>query len=146
MQYTTLFLTALLGLASAAPAAEPRADVPKDITIQSVKYAGSGCPAGSVASTLSNDKTLLTLAFDTYVAQSGQGIKTAENRKNCNLILQLKYPSGYQYSLFTADYRGFASIGAGSTGTVKSTYFFSGDQSQVSDNPPPLNNNYRSEN
>ncbi|EON65871.1 hypothetical protein W97_05113, partial [Coniosporium apollinis CBS 100218] len=55
-----------------------------------------------------------------------------ENRKNYQLTLKLKYPHGFQYSIFTADYCGFAAIKKGSTGTCKSTYYFSGMQQQAS--------------
>lgn len=135
MRFTAVALVALLGLAAAAPVADPEPQlVPsgEDIRIESINYAGTGCPAGSVATSLTDDKTLLTLAFDKYTAQSGPHIQPVENRKNCQLTLKLKYPHGFQYSIFTADYRGFAAIKKGSTGTCKSTYYFSGMQQQVS--------------
>lgn len=36
------------------------------------------------------------------------------------------------YSIFSADYRGYASLEEGVTGTAQSTYYFSGQQEQVS--------------
>ena len=122
-------LLALLGIAAAIPVAQ--SDPPTGVTIESIAYAGTGCPAGSVAGTLTDSKNLLALAFDKFVAQSGPGIPTAENRKACVLTIKLKYPSGYQYSLFTADYRGFAAIASGSTGTAKASYYFSSTNLQV---------------
>ena len=134
MRCTAILLGALMSLAAAAPAAEPEPQFVtkgKDITIQSLNYAGTGCPAGSVAPTLSDDKTLLTLGFDKYVAQSGPNSPASDQRKNCQLTLKLRYPNGLQYSIFTADYRGYASLRKGSTGTCKSTYYFGGSQQQV---------------
>ena len=128
MLLTSVILT-LLGIAAAVPMAQ--SDPPAGITIESITYAGSGCPAGSVAGTLTDSRTLLTLAFDSFIAQSGPNIPASENRKNCLATLKLKYPSGYQYSLFTADYRGFAAIASGSTGICKSSYYFSATNLQV---------------
>jgi hypothetical protein len=45
--------------------------------------------------------------------------------------LKLKYPSGFQYSIFGADYRGYVSLEKGVKGTVQSTYYFSGQSNQV---------------
>jgi hypothetical protein len=134
MYITVVVLGALLGLAASAPTAGPDPQaVPnnQDIQIESLNYAGSGCPANSVAPSLSDDRTLLTLAFDKYIAQSGHNIPPTDNRKNCQLTLKLRYPAGFQYSVFTADYRGYASIKANATGTCKTTYYFSGSQQQV---------------
>ena len=40
--------------------------------------------------------------------------------------IHLQYPSGFQYSVFNADYRGYAALDANVTGTQQSTYYFSG--------------------
>lgn len=87
---------------------------------------------GSVAGQLASDQSTLTLAYDRFVAQAGSGIQPAENRKNCQLNVKLTYPSGWQFSVFKADYRGYASIPSGATGTCKATYYFSGENKQVS--------------
>jgi hypothetical protein len=103
-----------------------------EVTIKSIAFAGSGCPAGSVAGQLSSDLTTLTLLYDKFVAQAGKGITPSEYRKNCQLNIKLEYPSGWQFSIFKADYRGYAQIPKGDTGTCKATYYFSGDSSQIS--------------
>ena len=131
MKLTLTAFTTFLGLAIATPIIQASSAAPSGVTIESISYAGTGCSAGTVAGTFTDDKSLLTLAFDSYVAQSGPSIQTSESRKNCLLTLKLKYPSGYQYSIFTADYRGFAAISSGSTGICKSTYYFSSQSLQV---------------
>lgn len=67
-----------------------------------------------------------TLISDEYVASIGPGVPITENRKNCQLDINLQYPSGFQYSVFNADYRGYAALDANVTGTQQSTYYFSG--------------------
>ena len=102
-----------------------------DVSITGVAFAGSGCPAGSVAGQLSGDSTTLTVLYDSFVSQAGPGVKVSEYRKNCQLNVKLKYPQGWQFSVFKADYRGYAQIPQGDTGTCKATYYFSGDSKQV---------------
>lgn len=45
--------------------------------------------------------------------------------------MKLKYPAGFQYSIFGADFRGYASLEKGVQGVSQSTYYFSGQQNQV---------------
>jgi hypothetical protein len=84
-----------------------------------------------VASALSSDAQTITLLYDSFVAQSGAGIQPSEARKNCQLNVQLALPQGWQFSVFKADYRGYAYLQAGDSGVVKATYYFSGDSTQV---------------
>jgi hypothetical protein len=74
----------------------------------------------------------MTLIFDSYVASMGKGVAITESRKNCQLNIDLLYPSGFQYSVFSADYRGYVALDKGVTGTQKSTYYFSGYTQQSS--------------
>lgn len=110
-----------------------------------VTYGGTGCPAGTVASVISSDRTTMTLIFDSYVASLGPGVAVTENRKNCQLNIDLLYPSGFQFSLLSADYRGYGALDAGVNGTQKSTYYFSGQTAQTStetDFVGPMNTDY----
>ena len=107
---------------------------------------GSGCPLGSVSGALSTDKTTLTLLYSTFTAQTGPGIPPADSRKFCQIPIKVKYPQGWQFSVFKADYRGYASLPKkGVKGTCKATYYFGGDSKQVSTShtlPNPYNDNY----
>ncbi|KAF1978877.1 hypothetical protein BU23DRAFT_524477 [Bimuria novae-zelandiae CBS 107.79] len=102
------------------------------VTIRGVTYGGTGCPQNSLSYQLSSDKTLITLIFDSYIASIGPGISVTEQRKNCQINVDIQYPGGFQYSVLSADYRGYASIQKGVTGTLKSTYYFSGQTDQSS--------------
>lgn len=73
----------------------------------------------------------MTLIFDQYVASMGKGISITESRKNCQLNIDLLYPAGFQYSIFSADYRGYVALDKGVNGTQKSIYYFSGQTAQV---------------
>jgi len=101
------------------------------VTIRGVSYGGTGCPQGSMSSQISSDRTIVTLIFDSYIASIGPGISVTEQRKNCQLNVDINYPGGFQYSVLSADYRGYSSIQKGVSGTLKSTYYFSGQTAQV---------------
>lgn len=73
----------------------------------------------------------MTLIYDAYVASIGPGVAVTEKRKNCQLNVDLYYPGGFQFSIFSADYRGYAALDKSVTGTQRSTYYFSGQTNQV---------------
>ncbi|KAI5783203.1 secreted protein [Peziza echinospora] len=144
MQYSlTSSLVALSTLALsafAAPVAEPQVGIifpptgpfpdPGSVFIKNVKYAGTGCPAGTVAVSSSDDKTNVVLAFDSYVASIGPDVAPADNRKNCLINFNIEYPSGWSYTIYSTDYRGYVNIDPKVTALQKSTYYFSSTPGQ----------------
>lgn len=136
--YTSLIapIVLLAGLVASAPA-DPKPS-PHEIHIEGIAYAGSGCPAGSVAGQISSDKTYITLLYDKFIAESGKTVSASKNRKNCQLNVKLHFPQGWQFSVFKADYRGYAQVPKGITGVCKATYYFSGDSRQVRHTLSPL--------
>jgi hypothetical protein len=92
------YLLAAVPLAVASPV--PSGDL-INIPSPGVSYAGSGCNAGTVASVLSSDKSTLTLLYDSFVAQAGEGLSPSEYRKNCQLNVGLKYPQGCKWPIAT---------------------------------------------
>jgi Domain of unknown function (DUF4360) len=101
------------------------ADVPTQVTIQQTGYSGNGCPAGTVSTLLSADKTVVTFGFDSFQATIGPGANPANKQKNCQLHLDLRYPSGYQLSIMTATYHGYVRLDQGVTANFISSYYFS---------------------
>lgn len=108
------------------------ADAPDNVYVRSIAYAGSGCPAGSVAENISPDLKAFTLLFDNYIAEVGPGIPAREKRKNCQINVDLAFPQGWSYTIFTVDYRGFMSLEARVTGLQKSSYYFQGSRATAS--------------
>ncbi|EEP78681.1 predicted protein [Uncinocarpus reesii 1704] len=104
---------------------------PDKVQIVGLTYGGSGCPSNTVSHILSDDRQVMTLIFDEYVAAIGPDVPITQSRKNCQLNINLRYPGGFQFSIFSADYRGYASLERGVTGTQKSTYYFSGQTQQT---------------
>lgn len=97
--------------------------------VTAISYGGTGCPAGSVATSLTTTRDSFSLAFDRAVASSGPGIPITENRKNCQLNLNIRRFAGFRTRL-AVDYRGFVQAPSGSTGEQTSTYYYQGELAQ----------------
>ncbi len=95
------------------------------VSIKSVSYQGTGCPEGTVASDVSEDKKALTLVFDKFSAAIGPSIDIKERTKNCRIKFDLDVPAGMQFTIFQVDYRGYADLDPGTAGLHSAAYFFS---------------------
>ncbi len=127
--------------ASAADAASP-----PYVRIRSVSYAGSGCQAGSVSQNVSPDLQAFTLLFDNFVAEVGPGVPLSSSRKNCQIAVDLDFPSGWSYSVATLDYRGFVNLDAGSVADQSAAYYFQGSGATARLHTPmygPTNRDYQ---
>jgi hypothetical protein len=122
--------TLFAGLASAA-AITPRGSPPTSLTIVSVQTSGNGCPQGTVSTTISPDRQVLTVGFDSFYTYIGPGTTVQDRTKNCQLHLNLKYPAGFTYAVIQSTYHGYAMLESGVTATFLSTYFFSSDAAKT---------------
>lgn len=84
-----------------------------------INFAGTGCPAGSIAVTGANTDTL-SILFDSYDAgtESVSGVR----RASCNFAVPVQVPQGYQVSVMTADWEGYAEGKV----QLRRKYFFAG--------------------
>jgi hypothetical protein len=130
----SLLAVVILGLVPFAPPTAEAAAVlpPREVYVGSVSYGGTGCPQGTVGSSLSNDRSSLTLAFNQLNAATGTGIPITASRKNCQLNLNLAVPAGWSYAIATVDYRGYVQLPAGVSAEHKTTAYFQGQTAQVS--------------
>ncbi|KAF2646297.1 hypothetical protein P280DRAFT_386932 [Massarina eburnea CBS 473.64] len=126
----TAFLP-VLALATPVPQSGTAPD-PGQITIIDSAYSGNGCPQGSVSTTTSPDRTVITYGFDQFQTYIGPGSKQSDHSKQCQLHLNLKYPGGFQYAVVEATYHGWARLDQGVTGTFLTSYFFSQDAAKTS--------------
>ncbi|MFC3896115.1 DUF4360 domain-containing protein [Lentzea rhizosphaerae] len=125
MLKTVLAAALLLSAVVTAPAAQA-ADVPDFVMIDVVTVNGSGCPAGTAAIAAADDRTAFTVTYSDYLAEAGQGSDPTDFRKNCQLNIRVSYPQGFTFGIAQADYRGFANLQQGATGTEKGSYYFQG--------------------
>lgn len=89
-------------------------------------YGGTGCPSNSASVSLSPDQSSLSILFDQYVVEAGNG--RSMDRKSCNIAIPVRVPQGYSISVFQVDYRGFNSLPAGARATFNVEYFFAGSR------------------
>ncbi|WNV84454.1 DUF4360 domain-containing protein [Umezawaea sp. Da 62-37] len=99
---------------------------PDHITIEVVTVLGSGCPTGTAAVAVSPDNKAFTVTYSDFLAQVGIGALPTDFRKNCQLNLRVNVPQGFTYGIAQADYRGFAHLEAGASGTERANYYFQG--------------------
>ncbi|MEU9335750.1 DUF4360 domain-containing protein [Streptomyces sp. NPDC048290] len=137
-------------LATAVPAHNPTdafADPPPDkIIIKVATVNGSGCPQGTTAVAVSEDNTAFTVTYSEYLAQAGGNSSPTAFRKNCQLSLVVHVPGGFTYAIASVDYRGFAALQPGSTGTQRASYYFQGSPDTQQRTHPyrgPLNDNWQ---
>lgn len=128
MRKSTLFGFAAASLLSLcfSQAMYAQGSAPEYVRIRDIKYAGSGCPAGSVGADVAGDLKAFTLLFDQYQANVGPGIPMIQKRKNCQINLALEIPGGWSYTLFTVDTRGYVSLEPGVRALQQSLYYFQG--------------------
>lgn len=101
---------------------------PTQVQIKRVTYAGPGCPSGSVSHLLAPDAKAFTLLFDSMIAEVGPNTPGGLAKNSCRVIVDLRFPQGWSYSIFSVDYRGFAALDPGVIATQKSSYWW---QSQI---------------
>ncbi|KAH7086148.1 hypothetical protein FB567DRAFT_63341 [Paraphoma chrysanthemicola] len=133
MKYTYAALALAAG-AAATPASEivTRDPTPSSFKITNVVYGGSGCPQGSIDIKW-NDSRVFPINFSKeFTAKVGTKAEVADSRKNCQINIKLDFEPGFSFAIFSADYTGWADLDTGVTGTIKSTYYFSGETEQSS--------------
>lgn len=89
-------------------------------------YGGTGCPDGSVSTTLSPDAKSLSLIFDGYEVSAGGSTGRSFDRKSCNVAIPVHVPQGMSVSVLSVDYRGFNHLPAGASSQFNVEYFFAG--------------------
>ncbi|WP_413289022.1 DUF4360 domain-containing protein [Bdellovibrio sp. HCB337] len=102
------------------------AQVPPGVQIQQIQARGNGCPDGSYAATIAPDGQSFSLLFDQYIAESTPQMTL--DRKTCQMRIDFAVPTGWQYAVISADYRGFASVEAGAVATHQALYSFDGSK------------------
>ena len=104
------FLSVLL-VSAGAFAAEDEPDR-SDVHVSGFRYSGNGCRSGSVTESLSSDARALTLIFSDFWVEAGGDTRPKQNR-SCNLNFDISAPEGWQYSVFSLQFRGYAFLEAG---------------------------------
>ncbi|GAA4233317.1 DUF4360 domain-containing protein [Actinomadura meridiana] len=138
--------TTVVSVTPAAASVEYLQRGPDGVTIEVATVNGSGCPIGSTAIALSPDNDAFTITYSKYLAQVGGNSQPTDDRKNCQINLRVHVPQGFTYAVSSTDYRGFASLQTGVTGTLAASYYFQGypgTRHYSYDWPGPLRKNWQ---
>jgi Domain of unknown function (DUF4360) len=76
--------------------------------------------------------------FNGYTSSIGPNITARENRKNCQINLDIQYPNGMQYSPVSVGYSGYANLDDGVQGLHQTTYYFTGSKHREPGQPEEL--------
>lgn len=113
------------------------AETPSGISIQGLQANGTGCPQGSYSANISPDGQAFSLLLDNYVAASD--MRNPISRLNCELRINFRVPRGWQFTVVTADYRGYAYAEANTTVVHQALYSFDGSK-PINERPGYENN------
>lgn len=89
------------------------------MTIRGVRLQGSGCGPATAQALVTPDGQTLSVLFDNYSADIGQGSQNPQLReikKNCNVLIDVDVPRNTQYAIQQVNYRGFAALPASAHG------------------------------
>ncbi|PUU75418.1 hypothetical protein B9Z19DRAFT_934644, partial [Tuber borchii] len=115
---------------------------PGEVTIQRIGYAGSGCKAGTVSISYSQELQTLDILLDEFEPTIGHDTTIPSHVMNCNLNFLVDYPPGYQYTLYKYDHTGYVLLEPGTTLKQTSTYWFPGPASKKATFQSSLNGPY----
>lgn len=95
-----------------------------EVSIKNAVVNGSGCPSGSASVIVTNSTPngpidYFQVTFDDFVVE-----KPGRSRKFCNVLLDLKYPDGWSFSLIDVETDGYGEIQDGHRGQIDLQYNF----------------------
>ncbi|ODH23350.1 hypothetical protein ACO22_05396 [Paracoccidioides brasiliensis] len=134
MKYLSLLFLLPLASAVALPNPFPESEEvsPAGVHIRGVFYGGSGCKQGSLDIEVDDHGTKCPIRTKDLYAVGGPDTSYPDRRRFCQLNFDLIYPQGWSFSILGAEYKGRVSLQKDSTAWFKTTYYFSGETSQVS--------------
>ena len=126
MRLSGYFLTLFTVAMSTAWVSSAMADetLPGPVVFGSPQANGSGCPSGSVSTTLSPDQTSLSILFDKFIATAGGEAGQPRARAKCKVRVPVKVPRRYQAQIVKVDYRGFNSLSEGTASRITAVLGF----------------------
>ncbi len=101
----------------------------QNVSIRGVRLSGSGCDAATASAVTTADGKTLSVLFDNYIAEIGQGSANPQLtslKKDCHVLIDVDVPFGYQYALNQTEYRGFAALPKSAYGLHRFTQIIPG--------------------
>lgn len=99
---------------------------PGPVVIGVVTVIGNGCPAGSVAVSLTPDGASIAIDFSAFKAQVGVGTRALAISKICQYVLDIRPPQGFTYLVGGARHAGSVDLAEGAAGTLSTRSYYQG--------------------
>ena len=102
---------------------------PPTAFLSSYAFSGTGCPATSSAATLSSSLEKISINLsDSYQVSIGPSIPVVQNRKNCQMNLNISIPTNSRWQLCVGPttFTGFADLQTNVSATARNSYYFAG--------------------
>ncbi len=96
----------------------------QNVVIRGVRLTGSGCNGASSSAIVTADGQTLSVLFDNYSVEIGQGSSNPQAttlQKDCRVLIDVDVKAGVQYALQQTDYRGFSAMPASAWGLHRFT-------------------------
>ena len=87
-------------------------------------YSGNGCPQGSIASTQTDDGSIISILFDSFKAETAANKNYALS--TCLMNIAVDVPEGYRIAKADAVQNGFYSVPKGSWGRMMTELYLRG--------------------
>ncbi|RPB29027.1 hypothetical protein L211DRAFT_832907 [Terfezia boudieri ATCC MYA-4762] len=130
-----LFALFLRSLATAIPDDSP----PKDqFYIKGINYAGSGCPAGSIAPDTSPASTAcdISIAFDSLFPYPEPDSNPNEARRNCQVTFELQFPAGWSLTIIEMSTSGYIHLDEKFSAMLQATFRWATQSTRATVNSP----------
>lgn len=118
-----LLFVSILGLAATTGAFAQQGPGRGEVFIDGITVNGSGCPIGTAGASVINNSSRTVdsfqVVFDRFIVE-----KPGKSRKFCNVLLNIKYPAGWSYTVLGVSTDGYAEIQRGVKGTFKMSYTY----------------------
>lgn len=101
-----------------------------NIKVSDIRYAGTGCPRGSVSVSMTPNKGAINAVFDHFFASFGG--KPNQKVKRCKLSMNLHVPGNKRVRLRQIRFRGFIDLPANAYTKIVRNYRFDSTKKQLS--------------
>lgn len=117
-----LLLVGIVSFAFSASAWAQTGPGKSEVYIDDVVVNGSGCPVGTATAIVTNSTPngpvdYFQVTFDEFAVE-----RPGKSRKFCNVLLNIKYPSGWSFTVLDVETDGYGEIQKGVKGTFKISY------------------------
>lgn len=139
------FLAAVSGLAISLLTSAVMA---QNIMIHDVRLTGTGCSNSSASATSTEDGKILSVLFDNYAVEIGNGSTNPQAitlKRDCRILIDIDVTPGYAYALESTEYRGYTALPANAYGMHRFTQIIPGQpivSVREASLTGPINQNY----